>query len=308
MESRQEPAPRLVSSLRTDRLRFLARAGLVLLLLMVPGLLLSKILYAGHPQTLAHLTIAAALLLPPAAMAWVSIRRLHDLGRTGAWALVPLVMYVCLLLTVRFGANLSDVKSHLLSVMSLLYSSFLPLLYIGAVFSPLALLPGDQGSNRFGPPSPPASRNTRAGAYAAIALYAVCAAIPAGAYLHQRHQEQQSVDDALARATSAESEWRAYFRLHKAWPDPLNEVITDSAKRHLRYWRSRDGAAFVIEAPVHIDDGVLHYYPGGVDLTGVVVWSTDGGESWHCGPYGISLSALPEPCRDLGIPAYTGPI
>jgi hypothetical protein len=146
-------------------------------------------------------------------------------------------------------------------------------------------------------------------AYSVGILAGLMIAIPVGVHIHRQYENQKRVDTALVRVTYAENGWREYFRAHKAWPDPLNDVIPDAPKRHLWYWRSRDGTAFVIDASAYMDDGKMHWYPGGVDLTGVVVWTTDGGESWHCGPYGgVTPSMLPGSCRESAIPAYTGPI
>jgi hypothetical protein len=126
--------------------------------------------------------------------------------------------------------------------------------------------------------------------------------------MHHHYVYRESIDQSVQRVVGKEVLLRDYFRVHKAWPDPINDRVVIPVLHHTWYWRSRDGSAFVIDVGVADYDGVVRYYPGGVDLVGVAVWSTDGGESWHCGPYGIALSAFPDSCRELGIPAYTGPM
>lgn len=100
--------------------------------------------------------ISAAVFLPHLAVAW---RRMHDSGRSGLYALFPILTLLTALGVLVFGIGIADSFTHGGS-MDILFTRLTLLVLVPTLIvllvSPLLMLwwltrPGDAGENRFGP-------------------------------------------------------------------------------------------------------------------------------------------------------------
>tara|TARA_B100000029_G_scaffold188698_2_gene186359 strand:- start:1339 stop:1908 length:570 start_codon:yes stop_codon:yes gene_type:complete len=102
-----------------------------------------------------------ATLIPGLAL---YVRRLHDIGKTGWWALWFFLIYIfaVVLITVGIVFLFTEFNLHVLIGTLILVSGmivFLSALVVGIIW---AVRKGDEGENRFGPPSPHADATSYA--------------------------------------------------------------------------------------------------------------------------------------------------
>lgn len=188
-----------------------------------------------------------------------------------------------------------------------LYMLLIPIFGIVAIFTLPAGFPGSLRNNRFGIPPLPVS--LRIG-FTAVAVYVslciVWISIPVGRIYYWNHLRQRAVDDSLALVISTEAPLREYFRVHKQWLENFQTLFPPviypdgSGESRFRFWQSKDGT-LVVEAPLHID-GAHMMHAGSQPGWGVAIWTSDGGKTWHCGPYGKLPGKLPESCGESHVP------
>jgi len=298
MHNSQRSAARIFSNSRIGRLRYLTYSTALLALLVFPGLLLCFFSsWQWHTYPAGVLLLCISLLL----YAFFSVRRLHDFGCSGWWLVLPVCAYLWSLKTILHTRLLLAAAFHLHMVL-------IPILCIAAIFTLPALIPESPRKNHFGTPPLPISLRTGITAVAVyISLCLVWISIPVGKYFYLKLLQQQAVAESLALAISAEAPLREYFGAHKSWPQNFTSLFPPVMLRdggleyRFAFWQSRDGT-LVVEAPLHID-GYPTVSAGSRPGWGVAVWTSDGGETWHCGPYGGELPGiLPESCRESHIP------
>jgi hypothetical protein len=130
------------------------------------------------------------------------------------------------------------------------------------------------------------------------------------------HARRERVERAVQLAVAAEAQWRDYFRSRKAWPDPRAPsgrsqrfpIVRDEPHHDwyvISHWLSKDGRTFMVIDSIHHDgDMSVSSAPG----AGVAVWTTDGGKTWHCGPYGWGhVEDFPASCREPDAPRAYSP-
>lgn len=260
-------------SSRIGRLRYLAY-GLGLTLLAIVPFCAGAGLAALVPP-LGWLLIVATYIGLLFYSVVFAVRRLHDQDLSGWWALLMIVPIGNLVLLVM-----------------------------------LLFLPGTQGDNRFGPPPAPNNNWVIAGAVVYIALIpitiiGILAAIAIPAYADYIGRAQTS--EAIQLAGGAETGLAEYYaNNNRAWPQDLGTVY-DAAKQNPagRYVAtvsgSSPGADVYLVVATMKDSGVSDKVAG----KSVELWTTDGGQTWHCGPGGpnpLSPMMLPMSCRESDAP------
>lgn len=296
MHQSQSSAASIFGNSRVGRLRYLTYSTAILALLTFPGLLLC-IFNSWQSRTfpVGALLLCISLLL----YIFFSVRRLHDFGYSGWWSVLPVCAYLWLLKTTLNAAYLPAELFHL-------HMLLVPIFGIFAIFTLPASFPGSLRENRFGVPPLPISRRI---GFTAVAVYIsfclVWISIPVGRIYYWNHLQQRAVAESLAQVISTETRLRDYFRAHRAWPQNFTSLFPPvklgdgGLKYHFWFWQSRDGT-LVVEAPLHID-GYPAVSAGGPGA-GVAVWTADGGETWHCGPYRKLPGTLPVFCRESHVP------
>ena len=297
MDQSQSGAAKIFTKSRIGRLRYLTYSTALLALLVFPGLLLCFFnSWQWHTYPAGVLLLCISLLL----YAFFSVRRLHDFGCSGWWLVLPVCAYLWLL---KITLNLAYMPAELFHPHMLL----IRILGIAAIFMLPALFPGSPRDNRFGTPPLPISLRTGITAVAVyISLCLVWISIPVGKYFYLKLLQQQAVAESLALAISAEAPLREYFGAHKSWPQNFTSLFPPVMLRdggleyRFAFWQSRDGT-LVVEVPLHID-GYHGLHAGSQPGWGVAVWTSDGGKTWHCGPYRKLPGTLPESCHASHVP------
>jgi uncharacterized membrane protein YhaH (DUF805 family)/Tfp pilus assembly major pilin PilA len=254
---------------RIGRLRYLAY-GLGLALLGTLGILVCAVL----AKVTATLGFAAGGVIY---IGWIvmsiafGVRRLHDLDKSGWWVLLMLVPLVNLLLV-------------------------LYMLFAG----------GSDGENRFGPVPPPNSGWVIAGAVAYIALIPVggiLAAIAIPAY--QDFVARSQTSEGIQLAGGAEVPVSEYFKSNKNGPADLSAIYSVAGQNPAgRYVATVTGAGsgntYGVVSTMSTS-GVNAHIAG----RSLEIWTTDGGNTWYCGPGGqdpVDTKFLPASCRDPSAP------
>lgn len=304
MRYRQSGAIRDYVTSRLGRLRYVTGVTALFALLVLPGYLLC--LFHGSYEP-AYRTGSALLVYFTGAIAVLSMRRLFDIGWSGWWAVVPTCAYLWLLRVAVHTAHPPILQMYFQTLCT-------PGLCNAAIFILLALTPGKPVENRFGPPPRPGSMRIKAALAISITLCIGWISIPVTKHYRFQHMLQQSADDALMRALAAEIPFRNYYRSHEPWPKSVGSNFPPPIpqapgldKKNLWIWLSQDRSTLVVDAPL-LRDGQNTYFSYGPP-SGVAVWTTDDGETWHCGlndvsPLTLTLIVVPESCRDSGTPHY----
>ena len=279
------------ASSRIGRLRYFAY-GMGVFLLILPVLILAGVLAAFKMFILAGLLGAIAYIFMIAMGIVFGIRRLHDLGQPGWWMLITGVSLVFSILNLA-GALTGAIPT---------------LVTLGALVFYLVLLftPGNQGDNRFGPPPPPNSGWVIAGAWSFLIVpffVGILAAIAIPAY--QDFIARSQASEGIQLAGGAEVGVSEYFQKNKAWPADLATVYStagnDPAGRYVATVSGAgNGETYGVISTMK-SQGVNRMIAG----KSLEIWTTDGGNTWHCGPGGadpVDPRYVPASCRETGAP------
>ena len=297
MDHEQRSAIHNFAASRMGRLRYVTYTTTLFAVPVLPALLLCMFHDAHNNAYMAGIALLGCSVVFYAVL---SARRIIDLGCTGWWATVPVCAYLWLLKKALYAAHPPTIQFYF-------YTLAAPGLCNAAIFILLASIPGKSNENRFGPPPLPGAMPVKAIFATSIFLCLGWISIPV--IKHNRYQQmlQQSVDDALMRASATEIPFRDYYRSHKPWPESIGSSfpapipsVPGLIKEHLWIWLSPDRSTLIVEAPLLRDGQISIAEPP----PGVAVWTTDNGETWHCGPYVTLPDILPESCRDSHTPRY----
>jgi uncharacterized membrane protein YhaH (DUF805 family) len=313
MSKRQDSVGLNVLVSRVGRVQFLNYSMALFALLVWPGLYLYYVLstsiqvYFGHVYHLDRAFLVFMLIVPPAFFTWLTIRRLHDIGCSGWWIVLFVIIYLWLLLALAYTDG-KRIRPFFF------YEVIVPILPFVMFYIALLFIPGTSGVNRFGAQTVPVSRWTQ---ITAVLFSLVCVgwiSFPVVSEIRHEQMVQHRVDDALTRAVAAEKTLRAYFLEHNNWPDSIavlfpSKVITSlegGFQPPFDFWKSQ-GGGIVIDAPL-LDKGHLIKVYGFGPPPGVAAWSLDGGKTWHCGAFGLDRGKLPKSCRESHIPRPLYPV
>jgi|GEM_PF-750368 len=255
---------------RIGRCRYLAYILGLDLLAMVPAVI--GVTLMGVSGILGGLILAVTYIALIVYAIAFGVRRLHDLDKSGWWILLM----------------------------------FVPLVNLGLAIY-MVFFPGTIGENRFGSQPPPNSGWVIVGtvAYIAVIPLAILAAIALPSYAGYVARAQ--LVEGVTLAAGGEAAVAEYAQDKKAWPGSLADVYP-AAKQHpagqfvdsLTTSVSGDGSSFGIIATMKTE-GVNSTVAG----TAVEVWSSDGGQTWHCGPASVNpvnAQYLSPTCRDSDPP------
>jgi uncharacterized membrane protein YhaH (DUF805 family)/Tfp pilus assembly protein PilE len=286
------------ASSRIGRVRYLAYPwGLILML--IPVFIVAGITVVMHLAVIGALLFIAAEIFALVMSGVFVVRRFHDFDWSGWWSLIYWALQVwslCLTISHLITAPLTPQP----------LSNFLPTLLLIVFFLIMVLVPGTQGANRFGPMPPPNSTWVVVGAWSLLLipfLLGVLAAIAIPAY--QDYIARSQTSEGIQLAGGAEVGVSEYYQQNKAWPDRLESVYAPAAENPAgRYVATVSGAGngriYGVTSTMKAE-GVNRNIAG----KSVEIWTTDGGDSWHCGPAGINPvdpKFLPASCRDGNAP------
>ena len=283
---------------RIGRARYLAYAWGVLLLIL-PVAIVAGIALAMHMTVIGGLLFLAIEVFALVMSGVFIVRRLHDFNRSGWWSLIYWGLQVWSFV-LTFQQALSDPfggrsgTGWLVTVLILMY------------LLALLLVPGTRGANRFGPMPPPNSTWVVIGAWAflLIPILGILAAIAIPAY--QDYIARSQTSEGIRLAGGAEAGLAEYYQQHKSWPDKLESVYPAAGQD--------PAGRFVESVSGHSTDAQTYGVVSTMKSTGVnrmvadkslEIWTTDGGNTWHCGPGGadpLDKKFLPAGCRDADAP------
>lgn len=255
---------------RIGRLRYLAYSTGLLLMMAVGFMLCAAIYNLSSALSLALLGVVyiGALVLSIG----FAVRRLHDLDKSGWWWLLMLI----------------------------------PLANLGLAIY-LLFFAGTIGENRFGEPPPPNSGWVIAGAIGYIALIpmaGILAAIAIPAY--QDFVARSQTAEAIQLAIGAQPSIISYHGQNKVWPTDLSSLYPKNPDGGIGRYSAGLTAVTVTDSTYGVM--VLMKQTGVVlPVAGkrVELWTTDGGNSWHCGPASmdpVDARYLPASCRSSDAP------
>jgi uncharacterized membrane protein YhaH (DUF805 family)/type II secretory pathway pseudopilin PulG len=279
---------------RIGRLRYFAY-GMGLFLMVLPALILAAILLAFKMFVLAGVVFVLCYLFMIIMGVVFGVRRLHDLGWSGWWMIITPGSALCTIVN-YFGVFPASL-------------AWLPLLIsLGSLVFYLILLfmPGSQGDNRFGPPPPPNSTWVIVGAWSFLIVPffgGILAAIAIPAYRDYIARSQTA--EGIQLAGGAEVAVVEYFQANKTWPTQLSAVYAtagqDPAGKFVAtVTGSGSGNTYGVTS-IMKGTGVNRWIAG----KSVEIWTTDGGDTWHCGPGStdpVEPKYLPASCRDTDAP------
>ncbi|HEY1773963.1 MAG TPA: DUF805 domain-containing protein [Gammaproteobacteria bacterium] len=286
------------ASSRIGRLRYLAYP-IGLFLMLIPVFLVAALLFPLHLGLLGALIVIAAEIFALVMGVVFMIRRLHDIDRSGWWALI----YGALLVW-SFVVMFRGILNHPLEPQPL--SSLIPSLLSLIYFLVLVLVPGSRGENRFGPVPPPNSGWVIAGAWAwiLIILLGILAAISIPAY--QDYIARSQTAEAIQLAGGAEQSIVSYHDQNKAWPTDLSSLYPKNPDGGIGRYSAGVTAVTVTDGSYGI---MVAMKQTGVALPiagkRVELWTTDGGKTWHCGPASmdpVDAKYLVASCRSTDAP------
>lgn len=282
---------------RIGRVRYLAYAWGVILLL-IPVMILAGITFLIHLGFIGGLLFLAVEIFALVMAGVFIVRRLHDFGWSGWWSLIYWGLQVW-----NFGATFSKLLSDPFGPSSA--GSYMPTLLLLVFFLIMVLVPGSSGENRFGPVPPPNSAWAIAGAWAwlLVPILGICAAIAIPAY--QDYVARSQTSEGIQLAGGAEIGVSKYFQKNKAWPADLSAVYSVAGNNPAgRYVASVSGAGngetYGVTSTMKTE-GANRVIAG----KSLEIWTTDGGNSWHCGPGAadpVDPKYLPASCRETGAP------
>ena len=251
---------------RLGRLRYFLYSCVVGVLMVLPAMLVGAALAGFSHPILGGLVVLAAYVFLCGMHFVFATRRLHDMGRSGWWALI-----IALVLAFGFLEGL-----HLLPTAGLKLYRFV--LVADLVFTLVLLFaPGTAGENRYGAPPPSNGRGVYAAVWGIVVLD-ICAALIVVSiipFLGEAYGHEQ-VAALVSAARSAEYPAMRYRRENGRWPVDITSVAGNAAHAPLV------GSLTSIS---YLNDGY-----GIVARTreeggkAVEVWTLDGGATWHCGP------------------------
>ncbi|HEY1773962.1 MAG TPA: DUF805 domain-containing protein [Gammaproteobacteria bacterium] len=262
-------------SSRIGRLRYLAY-GWGLGLTLMPFTLTALYLML-HGSLLQAETILLLLWIfsTPIHFTFV-IRRLHDMGRTGWWCVLYALPIPYSSFRVLGTLQHTQYPSPLHWLVSLVLLAF---------FCVLVFVPGTQGANRFGLRPPLNSAGVIAVVWS-ILLLPIVIFIVVVAFISTVDVQKLHVKRAVEAARASVYPATRYYRQNHSWPVDLASIdgihTTDPVIGSVATIQYPDGGYGMI---------VRLRYSGSVE-----VWTTDGGNTWHCG------SALDAPLADQDLP------
>ena len=142
-----------------------------------------------------------------------------------------------------------------------------------------------------------------------IAIIGILAAIAIPAY--QDYIARSQMSEGIQLAGGGEVGLAEFYQNNSKWPQSLESVYSTSSNNPTigagRYVTTVKGPA---TAPTTSTYGITSTMkPASVNKNivgkAVEVWTTDGGNTWHCGPASanaVDPKYLPASCRDTGAP------
>jgi|HubBroStandDraft_5_1064220.scaffolds.fasta_scaffold70023_2 type IV pilus assembly protein PilA len=142
-----------------------------------------------------------------------------------------------------------------------------------------------------------------------IAIIGILAAIAIPAY--QDYIARSQMSEGIQLAGGGEVGLAEYYQNSSHWPQSLASVYsTDSPSASAgvgRYVTTVTGPTAVPTTSTYPIQALMK--PNGVNKNiagkSMEIWTTDGGNTWHCGPGGVApvdAKYLPTSCRDAGAP------
>lgn len=299
MDQDQATEIKFFDTTRIGRVRYLAYPwGLVLLLL--PVLILAGITFAMHLAAIGVLLFIVSEIFALVMSGVFIVRRLHDFDWSGWWSLVYWALQVW---------SLSLTFSHLLTnpLAPQPLGNYLPTLFIVLFFLVMVLVPGTPAANRFGPMPPPNSTWVVVGAWSLLVipfLIGILAAIAIPAY--QDFLARSQTSEGIRLAGGAEAGVSEYYQSHKSFPSKLEDVYSiaagQPAGRYIETVTGHSAGAQSYGVVANLKGEGVNPRIAGKSLE---IWTTDGGDTWHCGPGGddpVDPRYLPGSCRETGAP------
>lgn len=270
-------------SSRLNRLRYFSY-GIAMSWISMPIFIASIFFMLRHALLMGvMINLAAELFFIPIQFTFM-IRRLHDLDRNGWWSLIYAAV-VPLFFFAGLGMRPPGFVAILLLLGLMNFGFFLMLLFAS----------GTQGENRFGAPPSPNSTWVVIGAWSALPLliFTILLEVLAVASLQNRPLVSRGGYAATIARRSIEQA-RLYRQDHHEWPTDFGSVAGGDLAQGLLYKVSTikypDGSyGIIVTDSASMADRAME------------VWTTDGGESWHCGPSytdPIPKESLPADCQD----------
>ena len=138
--------------------------------------------------------------------------------------------------------------------------------------------------------------------YSSVVVLGIAIVIPA----YADNNLEKQVSEGIKLAGGGEVGLAEYFVTEHKWPAQFSDVYTAAgekpAGKYVAFLSGKGkGETYAIQAVMRRDMYVLQALKG----KSLVIWTTDGGNTWHCGTTGvlgisgtISRMLLPKSCRE----------
>lgn len=209
------------------------------------------------------------------------IRRLHDIGRSGWWSLIYAILLPFLFLAAH--KMMTPGMTVLFLILMLINLGF---------FLMLTFASGTPGENRFGTAPPPNGPWVVIMGWSGLLLLLVSfvLVIALGISVAGRVSSVRS-NYAVNIARASTEQARLYHEENHEWPTDIGN-IAGTNPGWSRYYRI---------SSIKYPDGSYGIIVTRGTGPAVEMWTTDGGESWHCGPaYADPMpkESLPDNCQE----------
>lgn len=283
---------------RIGRARYLAYPWGVILLTLPIGVVAGIV--AAFKLTFLAMAIFILVEIFALVMSGVfMVRRLHDFNRSGWWSLIYWALTLWNFVTTIHALLTNPLEPRPLNWVFVMLALVLVLIMV--------LMPGTQGSNRYGPMPPPNGIWVLVGAWMwlVVIVLGVLVGIAAPSLLAGNATLIQT-SEAIQLGHNVEQAATAYHEHNKVWPADLTSLYPRNPDGGIGRYSAgitaittTDGSSFGIMVTMK-NTGVTPAVAG----SSVELWTTDG-RTWHCGPASINSmdpQYLPSTCRETGAP------